>query len=153
MQLFCFPGIRSDDLFVNDPLTDFCEFVMTVAWVRYLHFIAVKMAVWWGWDSMLRRFIQSWKVSGSIFGSFGSNLPKMFVKKISLWKMVKNNIKRCRRFFLHKINKNMQKYPGVKYFVNLWVLCRIQNSDLWTSLALGKRDYLVLSDPKLTLGN
>ena len=67
-------------------------------------------------------------------------------KLISLWKIVKNTIKRCRRFFFYKINKNMQKTPVVKCFVNLF--CNF----LKFSLVLGKRDCLVLSDPKLTLG-
>ena len=33
-------------------------------------------------------------------------------------KMVKRNIRLCRRFFLHKINEDMQRKPGIKYFVH-----------------------------------
>ena len=50
---------------------------------------------------------------------------------ISSWEMVKTTIKLCKRFFFHKINKNMQRKPGMKYFVHLQVWCHslwIQNS-------------------------
>ena len=39
--------------------------------------------------------------------------------------MVKSNIRLCERFFLHKINEDMQRKPGIKYFVH---------SLVWTSL-------------------
>ena len=44
--------------------------------------------------------------------------------------MVKNTIKLCRKFILHKINKNMKRKPGVECFVlpRVWrYLRRIQN--------------------------
>ena len=37
---------------------------------------------------------------------------------ISLWKMVKNTKKLCRKFFSHKISKNIQKKSGVESFVH-----------------------------------
>ena len=44
--------------------------------------------------------------------------------------MVKNTIKLCKRFFFHKINKNMQEKPAVECLVHSRVrlhLCQIQN--------------------------
>ena len=40
---------------------------------------------------------------------------------LSLWKMVKNTIKRFRWFFLRETNKKMKRKPGVKCFVYLRV--------------------------------
>ena len=50
---------------------------------------------------------------------------------ISSWEMVKTTIKLCKRFFFHKIKKNMQRKPRMKYFIHLQVWCHslwIQNS-------------------------
>ena len=42
--------------------------------------------------------------------------------------MVKNIIKLCERFFLHKINNDMQGKPGVKIFCKFTrVIGQIQN--------------------------
>ena len=49
-----------------------------------------------------------------------------FCDFINLWKMVKNTIKLWWRFFLHKINKNMQRKPVVKCVVYSWVWCHFQ---------------------------
>ena len=37
---------------------------------------------------------------------------------ISSWDIIKATIKLCKKFFFHKINKNMQRKPGMKCFVH-----------------------------------
>ena len=91
---------------------------------------------------------------------------------ISLWKIVKNTINFCWRFFLHKINKNMERKPGVKYFltfagmtsltlnskfssfINSWKLIKTPQSFVWvsfyikiTTICLKNRNELSTSGP------
>ena len=40
---------------------------------------------------------------------------------MSIWETVKTTIRLCKKFFVHKINKNMQRKPWMKCFVHSWV--------------------------------
>ena len=58
----------------------------------------------------------------------------------SSWKIVTNTIKLCRKFILHKINKNMKRKPGMKYIVHwqVWRHIKFKLCNFITSLKLIK---------------
>ena len=70
--------------------------------------------------SLVSHFYTPWKRQKTkCFLTFSRRYSNVTLDKngLSSWKMVKNTAKVWRRFFFSKINKNMQRKPGLKHFL------------------------------------
>ena len=83
-----------------------------------------------------------------------TNNSKLLCVFLRTWKMVENAIKACRRFFLCKINKNIQKNvlnSKLFNFITLWKLIKVPQNLVQGPSSVKFRKYALKTRIKISL--